>query len=305
LPIDSAFVATGPMTSIGGVSSFWQQDQAYWSQAHGQDQTTSAENALINVMSNAMVNLSKGLSGIANGTALKRVNSTLVSDVESLLQPSGSSTTSSGASTASSASAASSASGSATSSSSAPTPAIGIGTARLTTGTSLSSLGILANEDIQVSAGTHTTTYTSTGSDTVGDLINAINVDLPTNANVTASLNAKGQLVITSRDTTDTITIGGTATAPASVGFGVGNTAFAPTTPSASASGTSSASSSSNSSTGSASGQSSSSTASSTSGSSKTASTSTSAALAQQGFATAASILSANGVSGTLVDMLA
>jgi hypothetical protein len=130
-------------------------------------------------------------------------------------------------------------------------------------------------------------------------------VDLPTNANVTASLNAKGQLVITSRDTTDTITIGGTATAPASVGFGVGNTAFAPTAPSASASGTSSASNSSNSSTGSASTQSSTSTASSKSGSNTAAARPTGQALALQGFTTAASILSANGVSGNLVDMLA
>jgi hypothetical protein len=286
-------------SSIGSTPSFWQQDQTYWSQARAQSQTVSAEDSLIDVMGNAMTTLSKGLSSIANSTALKRVNSQLISDVESLLNPSSSSTSSTGTST----STASSASSSATSSSSAPTPATGIGTARLTTGTSLSSLGILANEDFQVSAGTETTTYTSTGSDTVGDLINALNVDLPTNANVTASLNAKGELVITSRNDTDTITIGGTATAPASVGFGVGNTAFAPTAPSASASDTASASSSSNSS--STSNATGSSTASSTSGSSKTATTSTSAALAQQNFTTAASILSADGVSGTLVDMLA
>jgi peptidoglycan DL-endopeptidase CwlO len=285
------------LVSIQSIS-FFQQDQNYWQQAQAQSQAASADDALIDVMGQAETNLAKGLASIANGTALKRVNAELTAAVQAALQSSGSSTSSSsGSSTAASSS--STASGSSSSSNSSPSPASGTGTTPLTIGTTLSTLGILAGGTITVSAGPNLTTYTSTGTDTVGDLINAINIDLPTNAQVTASLNAEGELVITGRDDTDTIAVGGIYAS--NIGFGVGNNTFEPTrssssaTPSASTSSTSSSNSSS----------------SGTSGSSTSDSTSSSKtlpsllALNKQNVSTAAGILSADGVSGTLVDMLA
>ena len=71
------------------------------------------------------------------------------------------------------------------------------------------------------------TTYASTGSNTVGNLISAINQDYVGNAAVTASLNRDGEIVITSKNTTDTITVGGVYAA--NVGFAVGHDTFKPT----------------------------------------------------------------------------
>ena len=293
------------MSSIQGVSfyqqdqafwnnsqSFYAQDQNYWSQAQAQSQAQAADAALIDNMGAAVTNRSAGLSSIANQTALNRVNSEISQLVQQALEAqsggsTSSSSTSSGASTSSSSSA---------SSTSGPTPATGTGTALLNTATPLANLGILAGGTITVTAGTEATTYTSTGSDTVGDLINALNIDLPTNAQVTASVNGKGQLVIASRNTTDTVSIGGSGTDAAAIGFGAGNTSFSPGKGSASTSSTSSAASASSAST------------SSSSSSSSSASSSKSVAYttpAEQTVSTAASILSANGVSGTLVDLLA
>jgi trimeric autotransporter adhesin len=287
--------------------SFYQQDQNYWSQAQAQSQATAADTSLINVMGTAETNLAKGLASIANATALKRVNNQITALVQQVLNPSSASSTSSG-STPSSSGSTSSAAGAASTSGS---PATGTGTAVLTTSTSLTTLGILPGGTITVGTGPNTTTYTSTGTDTVGDLINAINIDLPTNANVTASLSSSGQLVITSRDLTSAIYVGGSGNDAAAIGFGVGNDTFLPTAAASSPTG-SAASPASNSST-------SSHTASSSTGSSgaasKTASSSGSSAtssylpsylaLAEQGVSTAAGILSADGVSGTLVDLLA
>jgi hypothetical protein len=275
--------------SIGSTPSFWQQDQNYWSDAHAQSQASSADDALIDVMGQAETNLAKGLASIANQTALNRVNSEITSLVEQALNPSGSSTSSSS----------SGSSGFSTpSSSSSPSPATAIGTTPVTTSTSLSTLGILPNGTITVGTGANTTTYTSTGTDTIADLINAINVDLPTNANVTASLNARSQLVITSRDDTSAIFIGGSGNDAAAIGYAVGNDTFlpkaAPTPPTSSVTSTSSASGTSGSTP---------SSQSASSGSSK--STPTNSSLALQSISTAASILSADGVSGNLVDMLA
>ena len=279
--------------SIGSTPSFYQQDQAYWSNAQSAAAATSADDALINVMATAEVNQAKGLASIANKTALDRVNNQITALVQQILNPSGSSTSSSSSGSTSSAAAAGS-----TSSSSA-SPATGSSTARVTTSTSLATLGILPGGTITVGTGNNTTTYTSTGTDTVGDLINAINVDLPTNANVTASINAGSQLVITSRDDTSAIFVGGSGNDAAAIGFGVGNDTFLPKAASTSpASSTSS--------------QSSGTPASATSGSS--ASTSKSAAtktgtsyttVSSETASSAASLLSASGVGGTLVDMLA
>lgn len=286
--------------SVGGIGSslsFYQQDQNYWNEAQAQSQASSADAALINVMGQAETNLAKGLASIANETALKRVNDQISALVQQVLNPSGSSTSSSSSTPASS------------SSSSSPSrpasPATGIGTVLLTTGTSLSSLGILPSGTITISAGNNGTTYTSTGTDTVGDLINAINIDLPTNAQVTASLNASGQIVITSRNDADTIAIVGSGTDAAAIGFDVGNTTFEPTKPTTGTSATSGSSSASSSSTGSSSSGASSSAGSSGSLTSASKALPSNLALAEQDLSTAAGILSASGVGGTLVDLLA
>lgn len=275
---------------IGSTSSFWQQDQSYWSHARAQSQASAADDALINVMGTAEVNQAKGLASIANQTALNRVNNQITALVEQVLDPSSSSTSSPSSKSTSSAAAAGSAS------SSSASPATGSSSARVTTSTSLATLGLLPGGTITVGTGNNTTTYTSTGTDTVGDLINAINVDLPTNANVTASINAGSQLVITSRDDTSAIFVGGSGNDAAAIGFGVGNNTFLPkaasTPPASSASAPSSASTTSGSSA--------------SPSKSAAATTSTSYTTVSSEIASsAASLLSASGVGGSLVDMLA
>jgi hypothetical protein len=272
--------------SVGSVS-LYQQDLNYWNQAQAQSQATSAQNSLINVIGAAMTDLAKGEASLANGTALKRVNSELSAAVQAALG--GSTSSSSTSSTATSSSASSS---SATSTASKGAPATAVGTAPLSTGTSLAALGILPGGKIGVTTGLTTTTYVSTGSDTVGDLINALNVDLPTNAQVTASLNGHGQLVITGRNDTAYVTVSGTGTDAAAIGFGIGHTTFKPTAPTPAASATSSSSSTS-------------STAAATGSSTSKSSKSSKSPTATTGLSTAAGILSADGVSGSLVDMLA
>jgi hypothetical protein len=156
----------------------------------------------------------------------------------------------------------------------------------------LASLGIQAGASISVSAGGNTTTYASTGSDTVGDMMNAINQDYYGNAAVTASLNRNGDLVLTSKNTTDTITIGGFYAS--NIGFGVGHTTFKPTQAAASPA------------TASATSSSSSATSASTSKSSTTSSTARSYTTANSEMMnSAASLLSDSGVAGSIVNMLA
>lgn len=266
--------------SIGSTQSFWQQDQNYWSQQQNQAAAQSASNALINAMGNAMVTEAKGLASIANSTALKRVNSQLTAAIQQLL----SGNTSSGSSDPSS-------STSGTSGSSKAKPATATGTAPVTTSTLLSTLGIPAGGSVVISAGGHTTTYASTGSDTVGDLMNAINQNYVGNAAVTASLNRNGDLVITSKNTTDTITIGGIYAS--NIGFAVGHQTFKPTAASSSASSSTTSSSSSASTT-----------TSSNASSSAQKSTKAVESLATVNASSAASLLSASGVSGSLVNML-
>jgi hypothetical protein len=175
----------------------------------------------------------------------------------------------------------------------------------LSTDTSLSSLGMYAQGTFAITAGDATTTYTATGTDTVGDLINAINVDLPTNAQVTASLDNTGHLVITSRNTSDIIVIGGSGTDQANLGFGVGNKEFMPVTPTANSSGTSGTSSSTSTTSSSSSSASSSSSSSSTSSAASSASALLGVASAFTNSAqSAVSVLAGAGVSGSLVDML-
>jgi hypothetical protein len=271
-------------------NSLYSQDQNYWSQAQAQSQAQAADASLIQSMGEAQTNESAGLSSIANQTALTRTNSQISKLVQQLLNAQ-----TGGSTLPSSSSGSSSSTSSASTTPSGPTPATGTGTVVLNTATPLANLGILTNGTITVTAGSNATTYTSTGSDTVGDLINALNVDLPTNAQVTASVNNKGQLVIASRNTTDSVSIAGSGTDAAAIGFSAGNTTFSP--------GKGSSGSTSSSSTASSS-------AASTSSSSSSASTSSTNKLAfttpsQQTVSTAASLLAANGVSGTLVNLLA
>jgi flagellar hook protein FlgE len=94
----------------------------------------------------------------------------------------------------------------------------------LSSTTTLASLGITSGETITVNDGTNTTTYTSTGSDTVGDLMAAINGGT---AQVTATLNSSGNLVLTGNNYTSSITVGGTAASD--IGFGAGANSFSPT----------------------------------------------------------------------------
>ncbi|SRR5579884_653207 len=293
--------------TIGSIS-FWQQDQAFWSRSAQRSQAQEQSAALINVIGNAMTTLSSGLASIANQTALNRVNSQLSAAVQSALASitggsSSSPSSTAGASTSSSTS--SSASGSSTAPPAPPPkplPATGTGTASLAANTPLLTLGILAGGSISITAGTNTTTYKSTGHDAVGDLINAINTSAATKANVTASLDPNGRLVITSNNTTDSITISGIYAG--NIGFGPGNTTFTPTKPPASApaapstSTTSSATSSSGSS----------STGTSTSGTARRTPssgipTNSSTALLTGG--TAEILLASNGLSGNIVNLLA
>ncbi len=103
--------------------------------------------------------------------------------------------------------------------------AVGTGTQPgLSSTTTLASLGITSGQTITVNDGTNTTTYTSTGTDTVGNLLTAINGG---SAAVTASLGSNGNLVLTGNNYLASITVGGTAAS--NIGFGAGENAFSPT----------------------------------------------------------------------------
>jgi hypothetical protein len=199
--------------SIGSSTSFWQQDQAFWQQ-NLNDSSIAATDAVNNAMSAAEANLGRGLASIANSTALHRVDTELSNEIQNVLA---------GKSGLSSSSTASSPPATTT----IPVAATGTGTAALSINTPLSLLGILSGGTITVSAGAHTTRYTSTGTDTVGDLLKAINANDFGSAAVTAALSRSGNLVITSKNTTDIITVGGIYTS--NIGFGVGNNSFKPT----------------------------------------------------------------------------
>lgn len=264
--------------AIGSTPSFWQQDQSFWQQAQSNDSSIAATNSVINAMSAAESSQGKGLASIANKAALNRVNSQLVSAIQNILDGGTGSSSSSATSSSSS-------------TSTAPAPAIATGTAALTTGTPLSTLGVLAGGTITVSSGAYTTTYTSTGSDTVGDLMHALNNDLVGNAPVTASLSSTGRLVLTAKNDTNMILIGGVYAS--NIGFGATNDSFQPTKGTSKAPSTSTAATST-------------STSSSTSKSSSTAKTSKSyTTLASETAGSAASVLSDSGAGGSLVDMLA
>jgi hypothetical protein len=269
--------------AIGSVPSFFEDDQSYWSNARAQSAAQSAANSLINVMGAAEVSKAKGLAAIANGTALKRVNSELIAGIQSALgiTPAGSSSSSSSATASSS-------------SSSAPAkvqPAHGTGTIPVTTTTTLSSLGILPGGTLTFGdGGSNPTVYTSTGTDTVGDLINAIN-NGP--AFLTASINSSGKLTVTARDTTASVVISGSGNDATSIGFGNKNNTFQPIQPPKNSAASTSSS------------TASSSTASSSKPSSSSSKSRAVPSASEISAGSAASILNANGASGSLVNLLA
>ena len=288
------------MISVGS-GSFWQQDQNFWARSQQVTQAQTLSSTVIDQMFGASSTLTTGLASIANQTALDRVNTALSAAVQGALNPGSTSSTasSSTSSTASSASSASSSSGAAA----APVvaaPAKGTGTVPLTNGTSLLGLGFLTRGNFTVSDGTFTTTYQSTGTDTVGDLIGAINSGAPGNAQVRAWLNGSGDLVITSLNKFNTVSVSGDYAA--ALGFGSTNATFAPVTPppvshpvvssSTSASG---------------SGSSSSGTSGSASQGATTAASSfaNNSALALQTGGTAELLLASSGLAGSIVNILA
>jgi Flagellin hook IN motif len=214
------------MISVGS-GSFWQQDQNFWARSQQITQAQTLSATVIDQMFGASSTLTTGLASIANQTALDRVNTALSAAVQGALNPAstGSTASSSTSSTASSASSSSSAAA-------APVvaaPAKGTGTVPLTSGTSLLGLGFLTRGNFSVSDGTFTTTYQATGTDTVGDLISAINSGAPGNAQVRAWLNGSGNLVITSLNKFNTVTVSGDYAV--ALGFGNTNATFAPVTP--------------------------------------------------------------------------
>ena len=85
-------------------------------------------------------------------------------------------------------------------------------------------MNINVGDTITVNDGTNTTTYTAAAGDTINSLMTAINGG---SAQVTASLNGAGNLVLTGNNDVASITVGGTASAD--IGFGAGQNAFQPT----------------------------------------------------------------------------
>jgi hypothetical protein len=263
--------------SIGSVPSFWQQDQSYWNQStnfYTQDQnylqqqaaeaaTQSADDSLYSDMGTAQTDATTGLATIATDEAQARVKKDIAADEAALAAASGSTTSSTPT---------------------GPAPATAVGTVPLTSSTALETLRIPPGGSITVTAGKNVTSYASTGTDTVGDLINAINSQNGYNADVTASINAKGELVITGNNEQESVTISGTF-AP-DVGFGPGNQTFNPIAAPAPAASTTPTSSS---------------TASSSDSSKSTQAVPT---LTSENISSAASLLADSGVSGSLVDML-
>ncbi len=206
--------------SIGSIGSlsFWQQDQNFWHQTQDQARSAALSDALISAMGSVVANKAKGLASIATQTAQDRVHAQLQAALQSALQASKSESASKTSTTGS--------------------PAVGTGTVPLSATTALLTLGIPKNGTITVSDGTNVTTFASTGTDTVGDLINAINTSGPKNAQVTASLNVGGKLVVTGNNKTVSVSVGGLFAS--NVGFGAKNASFKPVAPSSSSSNTSS-----------------------------------------------------------------
>jgi hypothetical protein len=231
--------------------------------------SVGATDSLMSAMSAALVTEAKGKASIANGQALTRTNNQISQIIQNILNGT---TGASGSSTAS------------TGTYKPAQAATGTGNKAVSVSTPLSTLGVLQGGTVYVTAGGNTTTYTSTGSDTVGDLLATLNTNAPNFAQVKASLNSRGDIVLTSRNTKDQINVGGVYAG--NIGFAVGNRTFKPTA----ASGTKPTAATTSSST-------------STTTSAPKANTSLQGALAMNN-GSAAMFLAASGASGSLVNML-
>ncbi len=279
--------------------SFWQQNQNYWYRVSQSSQKLATEAALITGMGNAITSETQGKSAIANQSALNRVNTELSAALQSAIagQTGSSSNKSSGSST-----------GSKTASPAASTSgkvATGTGTVPLSVTTPLSTLGIINKNSLIISDGTNTTVYTSNGSDTVSDLIGTINADAAKGqAQVTASLNGSGHLVIAGKYLRDVVSISGDN--PSALGFGPNNNTFSPTLPAApTAAKSSSSASASSSKSASSSGTSGSSASSSTSSSNSKTSPLLNSASNLQTDGTAEILMASAGSAGNILNMLA
>ena len=100
-----------------------------------------------------------------------------------------------------------------------------VGTGTGTVGGLSSSTALINGDTYTVSDGTNTTSFTAGATSTLANLMNAINTGT---AKVSATL-VGGQLVLTGTSPTASITVGGTAGVPASLGFGGANNNFQPT----------------------------------------------------------------------------
>ena len=231
----------------------------------------SSVGALAATMSSAESSLGKGLAAIANGQALTRTNNQISAEIQNILTG-GTGTTTSSASTS-------------TAAATKAKPAVGTGNVSVSVSTPLSTLGIPSGGSVYFSVGGNTTTFTSTGSDTVGDLLSTINTNLPDNAQVSATLNSRGDIVLTGKTTTNQVSVSGVYAR--NIGFAVGNQTFKPTPASTPAASTAPAS---------------------TSSSSSTSSKSSTAGLENaftENSTSAASLLAASGASGSLVNLIA
>jgi flagellar hook protein FlgE len=104
--------------------------------------------------------------------------------------------------------------------------ATGTGTGTgLTTGTTLSSLGVGTGDTLSFSDGTNTTAYVVPAGATIGDLITAINGGT---ADISASVTS-GSLVLTGTNDLASVTVSGTGSDASALGFGAGNNSFSPT----------------------------------------------------------------------------
>jgi hypothetical protein len=257
--------------SINSIGTFLQSASNSFGSVQGSwNASVGATDSLMSAMNTALVSEAKGKASIANGQALARTNNQISQLIQNLLNGT---TGLSGASTGS------------TGTYKPAQPATGTGNKSVLVSTPLSTLGVLQGGSIYVSAAGKTTAYTSTGSDTVGDLLSAINTNLPNNAQVTAKLNSHGDIVLTSKNTKDQISVSGVFAS--NIGFAVRNRTFKPTAAQGTPPSTTASSS-----------------ATQTTSTPVKANTSLQSTLAMNN-GSAASFLAASGASGSLVNMLA
>jgi hypothetical protein len=261
--------------SVSNIGAFLQSAVSSWGSVTGQwSSSLAATDSLISAIGSAESNLGKGLASIANGQALTRTNNQISAEIQNILTG-GTGTTTSSTSTS-------------TAAATKAKPAVGTGNVSVSVSTPLSTLGIPQGGSVYVSANGKTTAFTSSGSNTIGDLLSTINTNLPDNAQVSATLNSRGNIVLTSKNTNDQVSVNGVYAS--NIGFAVGNQTFKPTpasTPAAPAP------------------------SSSTSSSSKTTSTSSKSSTAglettfTHNATSAASLLASSGASGSLVNLIA